>query len=279
MAKKYIPGRGWVEDSSGGSGGGTQAGFVPGKGVVSRKRPSPTKRSGFVPGRGIVTESPSGGGSSKPGSGGKKNASSPVSSAARAKADKAQASAKRYAQVQRAANKAKRAVLSRKGPQDLAGRTQRDMDLKRMRELQKGAKGWKDKARSEGLRFGGDTPRGNRPPDSPAATNPQGSGASSGGGTAAGKAVTKATSGGGSSTGKGGGAPKVGAVLSRARKMKQETTGTPISAKELKSFMAYYAKTHKGSLSRSDAVLMARLLKSKSPGVAKKYGLNVATEG
>ena len=148
-----------------------------------------------------------------------------------------------------------------------------------MRKLQKSADKYKDKARGQGLRFGGDTPRGNRPPDSPAATTPQGSGASSDGGTAAGKAVTRVTSGGGSSPAKGGGAPKVGAVLSRARKMKKETTGTPISAKELKSFMAYYAKTHEGTLSRSDAVLMARLLKSKSPKVAKRYGLNVSLEG
>lgn len=199
---------------------------------------------------------------------------SPVSPAAQAKADKAKASAKRYSEVQRAANKAKRAVLSRKGPQDLAGRTQREMDLKRYRDLQKGADKWKDKARSQGLRFGGDKPSGKGSTPTPRST---GTGRS-GGSTPASDAVSRATSGGGS-TGKGGGtAPKVGAVLSRARKMKKETTGTPITAKELKNFMAYYDKTHKGTLSRSDAVLMARMLKSKSPKVAKRYGLNVSLE-
>lgn len=200
----------------------------------------------------------------------------PVSAAAQEKADRAKASARRYAEVQRAANKAKRAVLARKGPQDLAGRTQRDMDLKRMRELQKGADKWKDKARSQGLRFGGDKPGGSSSGGSSGGRTPAGSG---GGSTAAGRAVSNATSGGGGGGSKSGGkAPKIGAVLTRARKMKQETTGTPVTAKELNNFIAYYNKTHKGTLSRSDAVLMARMLKSKSPSVAKKYGLNVATE-
>lgn len=213
-----------------------------------------------------------------------RTASAPVSAAAQAKADRAKASARRYAEVQRAANKAKRAVLSRKGPQDLAGREQRKMDLKRYRDLQKGAGSWKDKARGQGLRFGGDKPSGNKM-SNPAPNTPQGAstdgrrGANYGGSTAAGKAVSKATSGSGFAGTSGGSAPKVGAVVSRARKMKKETTGTLITAKELKSFMAYYDKTHKGTLSRSDAVMLARMLKSKSPKVAKRYGLNVSLEG
>ena len=198
-----------------------------------------------------------------------------VSAAAQAKADRAKASAKRYAEVQRAANKAKRAVLSRKGPQDLAGREQRKMDLKRYRDLQKGADSWKDKARGQGLRFGGDRPGGS----TGGSPTPRSGNAGGGGSTAAGNAVSRATSGSGSAGKSGGSAPKVGAVLSRARKMKKETTGTPITAKELKNFMAYYDKTHKGTLSRSDAVMMARMLKSKSPKVAKRYGLNVSLEG
>lgn len=226
-------------------------------------KPEYDKRTGRSQGGSTPTPSPRSSGSPRSG----------VSAAAQAKADKAKASAKRYAEVQRAANKAKRAVLSRKGPQDLAGRTQREMDLKRYRELQKGADKWKDKARSQGLRFGGDKPSGKGSTPTPRST---GTGRS-GGSTPASSAVSRATSGGGSA-GKGGSAPKVGAVLSRARKMKKETTGTPITAKELKNFMAYYDKTHKGSLSRSDAVLMARMLKSKSPKVAKRYGLNVSLE-
>jgi len=196
---------------------------------------------------------------------------SPVSAAAQAKAAKAQKSADRYRDVQRAANKAKKSVLARKGPQDLAGRTQRDMDLKRYRDLQKGADSWKARARGEGIRFGGDKPAGVRP---------KGGDKSSGGSASAGSAVARATGAQASSTTNPTRpqAPKAGTVLAKARKMENSGRGVPITAKELSSFMDYYNKTHKGTLSRSDAVLMARLLKKNSPKVAKKYGLNIATE-
>lgn len=211
-------------------------------------------------------------------SGGKKAepkpSAGPVSAAAQAKAAKAQASAKRYSEIQRAANKKKRAVLARKGPQDLAGRTQRDMDLKRMRELQASADKYKDKARSQGLRFGGDKPAGNKP--QPAAS----SSGSSSGSSSAGTAVARAT---GSQSRPTSNptrpqAPKPGTVLAKARKLENSGKGIPISAKELSAFMKFYNANHKGTLSRSDAVMMARLLKQKNPKVAKKYGLNIATE-
>lgn len=216
--------------------------------------------------------------SSSGGSGKKqqKPAASPVSAEAQAKAAKAQSSAKRYAQVQRAANKAKRSVIARKGPQDLAGRTQRDMDLKRYRELQAGADSWKKKARSQGLRFGGDKPAGTKP----STASGGGGSAGGGGGSLAGSAVARATGSQARSTANPTRpqAPKAGAVLAKARKLENGGKGTPITAKELTAFMDYYNKTHKGTLSRSDAVLMARMLKKNSPKIAKKYGLNVATE-
>ena len=215
-----------------------------------------------------------GGGAKKP----SKPSAPPVSSAAQAKAAKAQSSAKRYAQVQRAANKAKSAVVARKGPQDLAGREQRKMDLKRYRELQAGADSWKNKARGQGLRFGGDKPAGTN--QRPASPGTGGGSSSSGGGTSAGGAVARATGSQARSTANPTRpqAPKAGAVLAKARKMDNSGKGTPITAKELSSFIAFYNKTHEGTLSRSDAVLMARLLKKNNPKAAKKYGLNVATE-
>lgn len=204
-----------------------------------------------------------------------------VSAAAKAKADKAQKSAKRYAEVQRAANKKKRAVQSRRGPQDLAGRVQRDMDLKRYRELQAGADKWKDKARSQGLRFGDDKKMKNPAPPTPnGAGTGRSSGSSSGGGStpSASASVARATSGGTTPAKGASSTPKVGRVLKAARDQRKESLGTPISDKELKAFMAEYDRTHKGTLSRSDAVLMARLLKRKGGKVAQRYGLNVKIE-
>lgn len=241
------------------------------------EKPKPNTGAGNPVARfGTPEKPPAGGGSGRKAS---KPATAPVSAAAQAKAAKAQSSAKRYAQVQRSANKAKRAVNARKGPQDLAGREQRKMDLARYRKLQAGADSWKDKARGQGLRFGGDKPAGNKP--QPAAQGSRGGGGSSGGGSSsAGNAVARATGSQARPTANPTRpqAPKAGSVLANARKLKDGGKGTPISAKELSAFMKFYNANHKGTLSRSDAVMMARLLKSKNPSVAKKYGLNVATE-
>lgn len=203
-----------------------------------------------------------------------------VGAKAREAASKAQEQATAYSKYQREANKLKRKIKANSGPTDLAGRTQRALDLKRMRGIQKEADRRKKLAQDLGLRMGGGTGKMSNPaPDTP---NGRGtgtrtvSGGGGGGGTAAGNAVAKATSGG--STPKGKGATKVGSVLSAARKQQKESLGTPITAKELASFMKFYDKTHTGTLSREDAVLMARMLKRKSPKIAKKYGLNVAQE-
>lgn len=241
-------------------------------------KPKPNSGAGNPVARfGTPEKATSGGGGGGGGNKASKPAASPVSAAAQAKAAKAQSSAKRYAQVQRAANKAKRSVMARKGPQDLAGRTQRDMDLKRYRELQAGADSWKKKARSQGLRFGGDKPAGNKPQPAASAGGSSGGG---GGASSAGNAVARATGSQARPTANPTRpqAPKAGTVLAKARKMENSGKGTPISAKELNAFMDFYNKTHEGTLSRSDAVLMARMLKKNSPKIAKKYGLNVATE-
>jgi len=200
-----------------------------------------------------------------------------VGAKAREAASKAQEQATAYSKYQREANKLKRKIKANSGPTDLAGRTQRALDLKRMRGIQKEADRRKKLAQDLGLRMGGGTGGGNPSGGgSPSGGGGGGGGSSSGGGTAAGNAVAKATSGG--STPKGKGSTKVGSVLSAARKQQKESLGTPITAKELANFIKFYDKTHEGTLSREDAVLMARMLKRKSPAVAKKYGLNVAQE-
>jgi hypothetical protein len=204
-----------------------------------------------------------------------------VGAKAREAASKAQEQATAYSKYQREANKLKRKIKANSGPTDLAGRTQRALDLKRMRGIQKEADRRKNLAQDLGLRMGGGTGKMSNP--APNTPNGRGTGTRTvsdgggGGGTAAGNAVAKATSGG--SAPKSQTATKVGSVLSAARKQKKDTMGTPITAKELANFIKFYNKTHEGTLSRSDAVLMARMLKRKSPAVAKKYGLNVAQEG
>lgn len=215
---------------------------------------------------------------------GPRSAASPVSAAAQAKAAKAQKSADRYAQVQRAANKAKRSVLARKGPQDLAGRTQRDMDLKRYRELQKGADSWKARARGEGIRFGGDKPAGVNPKSANGngGGSGSGSGSSGGGGSSASSAVARATGAQASPTTNPTRpqAPKAGTVLAKAMKMKDMGKGIAISPSELKSFMSTYADTHGGAkLSREQAVMMARYIKNRGGKAAELYGLKARTLG
>jgi hypothetical protein len=182
-----------------------------------------------------------------------------------------------YATYQRAANKLKRKIKANSGPTDLAGRTQRAIDLKRMRGIQKEADRRKKMAQDAGLRMGSNASGGSSGGGSSSGgSKPAASAGGGGGGTAASGAVARAASGG--SKPKSENSTKVGSVLSAARKQRQETTGTPITAKELANFTKFYNKTHKGTLSREDAVLMARMLKRKSPAVAKKYGLNVAQE-
>lgn len=207
---------------------------------------------------------------------GAKSSASPVSAAAQAKADRAQKSADRYAQVQRAANKAKKAVLARKGPQDLAGREQRKMDLKRYRDLQKGAASWKDRARGEGIRFGGDKPAGVNPKSA------KGNGGGSSGSSSAGNAVARATGSQASPTSNPTRpqAPKAGTVLAKAMKMKDNGTGVAISGAELKAFTSAYELAHGGKkLTREQAVMMARYIKSRGGKAAETYGLKARALG
>lgn len=216
---------------------------------------------------------------------GPKSAASPVSAAAQAKAAKAQKSADRYRDVQRAANKAKKSVLARKGPQDLAGRTQRDMDLKRYRELQKGADSWKARARGEGIRFGGDKPAGVNPKNvrgsSSGSTGSSGS-SSGGGGSSASSAVARATGAQASPTTNPTRpqAPKAGTVLAKAMKMKDNGRGVAITPSELKAFMSAYEMSHSGTkLTREQAVMMARYIKGRGGKAAETYGLKARTLG
>ena len=271
MAKQYIPGKGWVE-SKGGGGSGNQTSFVPGKGVVSKPKQPDGPKTGYMPGKGMVTAKGGGGGGSKP-SGPKSYPG--VSPQAKAKVARAQTQATAYSKYQRAANKLKRKIKDNSGPTDLAGRTQRDIDLKRMRGIQKEADRRKKLAQDSGLRMGGGSGA-----STPASGGSSGKSTPSKGTSTpranASTAVARATGSQARPTSNPTRpqAPKPGTVLAKAMGMKEKGKGIAISADELSAFQKNYARTHKGKkLSRTHAVMMARYIKSRGGEAAKTYGL------
>jgi hypothetical protein len=203
-----------------------------------------------------------------------------VSSAARAKAQKAQAQAEAYRKYQRTANKLKRKIKANSGPTDLAGRTQRDIDLKRMRGIQKEADRRKKLAQDSGLRMGGGSGG-----STPSGGGGSGAGGGGGGGSSSGSSTprTSASTAVARATGSQARptsnptrpqAPKAGTVLAKAMALKDGGKGISISADELAAFQKNYARTHGGKkLSRTHAVMMARYIKSRGGPAAKTYGL------
>ncbi len=272
MARQWIPGKGWVE-TKGDGGSGNQTGFVPGKGVVTKPKKADGPKTGFVPGKGIVTSKGSGGGGGSKPSGPKSYPG--VSPQAKAKVARAQTQGTAYSKYQRAANKLKRKIKDNSGPTDLAGRTQRDIDLKRMRGIQKEADRRKKLAQDSGLRMGGGSGA-----STPASGGSSGKSTPSKGTSTpranASTAVARATGSQARPTANPTRpqAPKPGTVLAKAMGMKEKGKGIAISADELSAFQKNYARTHKGKkLSRTHAVMMARYIKSRGGEAAKTYGL------
>lgn len=190
-----------------------------------------------------------------------------IGPAARAKADSAQGVAGHYRDTQRAANKLKRKIKANSGPVGLAGQEQRKLDLARMRKLQAQADRDKARAKKMGMKMGGgsSTPPAAKSVAKATGNGGSGSGSSFGGSSNGGSASPP-------STGKP--APRMGAAIRNARAKREDTTGIAISAKELKSFMAFYKSKHKNiDLSRENAVLLARLIKKRGGTAASNYGL------
>lgn len=202
-----------------------------------------------------------------------------VTAETRADTSKAQNKANNYKRHKQAANKLRTRVKANNGPLDLAGRTQRAKDLKRLRAIDAVAERDRKAAQGLGLRMGGGKANGT-PQASKAvaqATGNGGGGGSNGGGSGGGGggSQTSTSRGGGSSSGGSKpNAPRMGAAIRNARAARENTTGVAISAKELKNFMSQYENSHKGvKLSRENAVLLARLVKKRGGKAAAFYGL------
>jgi hypothetical protein len=261
VARQWIPGKGWVETKGD---GGASAGQPTGG-----PRPNGGRPAGYRPPRSPDTPAPASSGSSGAGS------YPGVSAQARAKAQKAQTQAEAYRKYQRTANKLKRKIKANSGPTDLAGRTQREIDLKRMRGIQKEADRRKALAQKSGLRMGGGS----------GASTPASGGSSGGGTPSKGTSTPRATASTAVARATGSQArptanptrpqaPKAGTVLAKAMALKDGGKGIAISADELAAFQKNYARTHKGKkLSRTHAVMMARYIKSRGGEAAKTYGL------
>lgn len=193
-----------------------------------------------------------------------KNSYPGVTAETSAATSKAQNKANNYKRHKNAANKLRARIKENNGPLDLAGRTQRASDLKRLRAIDAVAERDRKAAQGLGLRMGSGKPSST---------------------SQAVKSVAKATGGGGSTSASGGGAtspgkgskstgPRMGAAIRNARSARENTTGISISGKELKKFMSQYENSHKGTkLSRENAVLLARLVKKRGGKAAAYYGL------